>query len=285
MAGKDPDIEQKVPYDDFIQKAPLFEQTNKEYLKGLQYYSYIARYLPGASIGTFSKGIKYMDGRLIRLSENHGSITDLLVRAFGEGGGKFFFRYGLNVELHVTDSNAYISPKPRGSLGDSSYRKWVMENIYRYDCSLPVNRGNELFRFMQEDLCRYFNLRVSIEKKEVPCFVLRCVNRELLAAKRNFENRPSYQAILRDSILTDSIYMKNSSVNFFVTSLRSEIFHAGMKKPLVDKTEYTGNIDLVKPVDGIKSIAAYNAHLRQFGLEICEEMAVTEFLVVKEKTD
>jgi thiol-disulfide isomerase/thioredoxin len=277
-----PELVETDPRKDFVNRQTVFEQSNKEYLKDIVYYSYIAHYLNGTDIGN-SNGLPRNEGKTARLSRNAASITELVMMAFGENDAKYIFRQGVNVVLHVSDSVAFMRPDKQ-SLSPTVFSKWLNQYFYRYDCAVPIEKKGQLYEFMQQDICRYFNLKVSVEKRQMKCLVLKKQTDEICFKANGFLKSKSYPN-QQSSEKIDSIYFANVPMKNLVKTLQADFYTTGLKQPMVDETNYDGNIDMVFPFvnDGETNIGYWQKQLARYGLVLAEEESIADVLVISER--
>jgi thiol-disulfide isomerase/thioredoxin len=282
VKGKAPNLFEIDPKTDFIKDASLFEQPNKKYLKDISYYSYIAHYLNGSDIGNSNRQSND-NGKLVRLSKNEGSILEFIMAAFSEYDEKYVFRNGINVVLKVADSSKYVRPK-RNELPDSEYSKWQANYLFRYECAVPIEKKDRVFEFMRQDLCRYFDLDVRVEKRMMKCLALVSITDELQFKERGLSKSASYTAHLR-SDRYDSLFFANEPMSKLLWRIQLDHYHLGVNKPIVNRTTYEGRIDMVFPVmyDDETTIEYWKEQLARYGLALIEENCLTDVLVIREK--
>src|SRR5699024_6138274 len=109
-------------------------------------------------------------------------------------------------------------------------------NYYSYELIVPQDNTDSLFYYMLEDLNRYSDYKGSIQKRKVDCLVLVRTSSED-KIKSNGGNRkctfPNSPSILKNEKLATMINMlgEDSPINL----------------PIIDETEYTGNVDIEIP--------------------------------------
>ncbi len=279
------EVIEKTPQADFINKAPLIEQANKEYLKDITYYSYIAHNLTGSNIGSFYKQ-KRNNGKLIRISTNQASICELIANAYGENLVKYAFYPDVNVILEVNDRFKYMRPKKEDSLSVSRRKYWNDNYWFRYDCAVPAEQEDRIYEFMRNDVCRYFNLNVSIEKRRMKCLALvRTIDSMRLYRFNNFDSTFYKHQLLSKNERIDTVYNLNITIKNVIDILRPNYRFFGVKMPIVDETNYEGtfNFNILYTDDGVTTRQYWNEQLALYGLALVEKECVTDVLIIREK--
>ena len=281
MEGKRPEVVEVDPKEDFIPKTPLIEQPNKDFLNDITYYSYIAHALPATDIGHVTYAQNDAKTR-IRLSNSEASVLELLIEAFSEDTRKYVFQFGVNVDLVVKDSSKYLRVDPvKGPA--SKYEGWRSHHSWRYDCEVPIERKNELFTYMQQDICRFFYLDVKVQRRKTKCLALVVIDSLKLAANHAIVEKGYIQQTKENR--KDSIYWKQINMPKFSSALTQSLyFMNGVNLPIVDQTFYQGKISIALPFMDINSqLDMWRIWLKNCGLDLIEKELETEILVVKEK--
>ena len=106
-------------------------------------------------------------GKGLRKHDTHSSILNLFLFAFEEGG-RYQFISPAQVILDVSDSNRFKPPVNKELLNT-----WEKDHCYEYELILPAEKKDLRYKFMQQDLQRYFGLRARVEHRTIPALVLR----------------------------------------------------------------------------------------------------------------
>lgn len=281
LNGQTPDLVEKKPKKDFINRRTLFEQKNKDYLNDIVYYSYISHYVDGSDIGN-SNLASANNGKDARLSRNAGSIADLLITAYGENDIKYVFRKGVNVEFDVSDKSKYILPK-RDSLTATEYINWIKNYYFRYDCVVPKEKRHKLFEYMRQDICRYFDLNVKVEQRRMKCLALVRTSDSLKIKSWGMPNTDSFKK-QKISERIDSLYFADMPIEDFVRTLQIVQYHLGIKIPIVDCTSYSGHIDIAIPNmdDSETTLEYWKQQLKYYDLALIEKECFASVLVIQE---
>lgn len=281
-AGLKPVIDEYYPKRDFKNKRPLFEQDNKAYLNEIRYYSYIAKYLEGSTIGSFHAD-KNLTRQTVRHSRNAYTITELVIDAYSEGGTKHYFHPDVNVVYNVNNRGKYIRPG-RENVSIDSFIRWQENQVYRYDCEVPIEQKDRLFEYMRQDITRFFDLDVKIEKKITRCLVLEQIDDHQYFLPRGIKESDSYQKQLRDGYL-DSIYFICEGFDPFFNHLKRDLYGYGVSLPIEMNIPYEGAIEMAFPYteDGEVSFSFWTEQLARYGLRLTEREFETELLIITEK--
>jgi thiol-disulfide isomerase/thioredoxin len=260
-----------VPHPDYKQYKPLFEQPNKEYLKSIQFYSYISKYEDGLSIGP--QGFYLYEPGKMRLVRDCKSIEELLVTAFSEDFTLYDFVQN-NVCLEVSDTLKFRRPENNHNLVNI----WIRNFAYNYDCGIPESKKARVYEIMRQDLVNFFNVDVNIEKRETKCLVLIRIGKENKIVSKGL-NKP---------LPMDTLYSRyNCPFKDFVKDIRYIFRDYSVPYPLIDETGYTGTIDIVGlNLSGIKKneiMTTFRSELQKYGLDLIEKDCMQDVLVIKDK--
>ena len=261
------------PHPDFKRYKPLFEQTNKEYLKAIQFYSYIAKHEEGLDIGG-SGFYLYQPGkmRLVRGAAN--SVEELFVTAFSEDYSLHDFVRN-NVSLEVFDTVKFRRPENNAEQYEISIKNFS----YIYDCVLPESNATRAYEIMRQDLVNFFNVNVSVEKRRTKSLVLvRMDNKDRLLSKG-----------INKKLAMDSLYTRyNYPFRDFVSDMKNLFRIHSVPYSLIDETGYTENIDILnintwpfRKRD--KDMSAFRSELQKYGLDLIEKEYLQDVLVIKDK--
>lgn len=232
----------------------------------LLYHSVLTRYQEGLKLGYTFTPIGSKDNEF-RITARNIDLLQLYCIAYG---GHYNF-LGLNrVILECRDSTRLIS-KETGK----SYLYWLSKNNgFCYELILPLKPDTNSFKFMQEDLSRFFpGYAVHTENRSVKCLVLK---------------RSSKQNKLHTSGGTTEIEFSGQGCkirNSFLEALttRLEIMYMqNSKYPIVNGTGYKGRVDM--DIDAnLSSLEELNKQLVKYDLEFVLEDYPTYVLVIRDK--
>lgn len=131
----------------------------KEIVTQSLFFSYIGRCKDDLNVGnmTFSR----VGDSALTITSNCSSVVQLYIRAYNEGQ-KRNLNKDTDVILKVDDPSKYVRPSDQKiAVG------WEKDHAYNYELVLPISKKSEAFQIMQDDLRRYFSLKVTLKKEKV----------------------------------------------------------------------------------------------------------------------
>lgn len=269
LKGEEIDLSDATASVDFDRDAPLWLEGNGRQNKYLRYYSFIMDYVVDAG-GMFLNVRKDQDtGAVNRIEGRNVTIDGLFALAHGKSSiNNPFFQDNRKI-INVSDMERFIVPDDP-SIVDS----WYRNNTYCYDIFLTDNDSDKIFRFMQTDLERYFNLKTYVERRKVPALVLRSRDIGLIESKGG---KPS---LYLRSDQNKSISIKNRLMYVLMQEMQYEI-ETFSNLPLINATGFEGQVDIKfrrAPID-LKSL---NDDIEKYGLYISEENREIDMMVIEE---
>jgi thiol-disulfide isomerase/thioredoxin len=206
---------------------PLISLDDPSLLKSVEYYSYLMHGIEGLSGNvSFEKtnGSKVYN----RVVVNRSSVARLFQVAYSERD-KYDFSYDNRLFLEIKNTYPYVLPKQ-----DSLLDKWSEMYSYAYDLQVPAEKATDLFKFMQQDMQRFFKLNAHIEKRKINCLVVR-LKKEL----KTVADGPSVVKI------TDSLWtFRNVNLKDFLWRMQMLYKSNHPAEPFIDLTNYSGKIDI-----------------------------------------
>lgn len=208
-----------------------------ELISNTEFYSLITHYRPNIDVGNRTTSTMGNSGHPNRITRKAASIFELLQEAYGERGNFDSFAEGL-LELKNIDSAVFFRPSVDYKLGD-----WFENNCYDYDLMVPPNKADQLYKFMQQDLTRFFNLNVKRKKKNIECIVLKKLNQ---GQAYNSKEKTQYLAnVDQDSL----VRIKAKSMRVFLDYIRQSFRLNKIEHPIIDETGYSGKVEIVLKKD------------------------------------
>ncbi|MEP7375989.1 MAG: redoxin domain-containing protein [Chitinophagaceae bacterium] len=271
IEGKEIKLREKKEISDFDFDKPLIAEGNGRWLSTIKYYSYIARVNPDLWLPELHF-VASDDGSIKNLLS--GPVYNLLVTAFNEDGKHNFLAKNA-VHFDVSDSSKYMLPRDR-----SKQDSWLSENTYVYDLSVPKEKRKTIFKIMQQDLTRFFDLEVKIEKKKIDCLAL-----IRISAKDKLKSTAEKAAFVYNGMKADSLWgLKNQPLSIFVKTL-NRVLNYKIDQPIIDETGYSGNAAIGISIESISPInlTLLKKELRKYDLDLVPKKIATEVLVVTEK--
>ncbi len=143
--------------------------------------------------------------------------------------------------------------------------------IFNYEFLVAPEKANFLFDYMLNDLNRYTDFNAAVEKRKVPCLVLKKTTAENKIATQGGEmvsTFPQSPSILKNAPLSHMVNMINGKTNIAL--------------PMIDETGITGNVDL--EVSGINNVDQLNRELHPYGLQVIVETRELYMLIITDQS-
>lgn len=219
-------------------------------------YSLLSSAIPGASV--LNRTPKYVDGAFggNRITCNSAAILDLYIIAYSEGG-----KYDFSLPNSISPKNidqSFIRPK-----ADSLFNHWYMNHCFNYDLSLPDTSSAHIYRFMQQDLARYFGYRAKIKRKRRWVYQLR-IKDDKLFRREMAKQYPN--AGRSDSTIVFHSWKMQDIANYF----QSLVKKSAHPEIVVDGTNHEGAVSLVLNSTFLEpfSLARLDEELSKCGLTL-----------------
>ncbi len=264
IKGEPSAMEQKTDvYLDYDYKKPLFVNGNGGQGESLLCQSVLSGYTDKMlTIGGVNSGD--MGYTATEINQNIPSLYQLAYDKgeYDGGRGEFGIPDCLTV-LDVADTTPYCY------LVNGRINK---ENLYCYNLNLSKKRPfNELKSMMKADLDRYFHMRVKMEKRKIPCWVLTADDSSVIRSKSTI-SKSNYQYY--------SLDMQNTRLSELVIYLQY-YFMASLRFPIIDETGIKGGVDL-KLVAYLSSPESLNKALAPFKMHLTKEERWVEMLILQD---
>jgi thiol-disulfide isomerase/thioredoxin len=271
LSGKDIGLSFKK--DMTLYEDPLVSKI-PDWKENVIYYSTLSRYISGLSSG---KGISSTIGDTIPnfISSSSSSIFQLLQLAYSEGN-KYNFESSNTVVFHLKDKWKFIHPKNEDQLGE-----WYKSNAYYYELLVPPAKAAELYKIMQKDLLRYFDIDARVEKRKIKCLLL--ISNGSLDKLKTKGGKPAlnFYRMSDDSVR----YFKNQPFEQIKSWLVRMGF--GLSTPVINLVKFTGNVDFEIKTTILReepfNLSSLRAVLQQYGLDLVEKYYLTDVLVISDK--
>lgn len=139
-----------------------------------------------------------------------------------------------------------------------------------YELIVPADKEENAYKIMLQDLNRFFGLHGRIEKRKIWCWFLvqKSDAAKLLQSKGGkpvFKFRPT---------LESRIVINNKPL-----ILLTERLNRLLPLPLIDKTTYKGNVDMILRAN-LKSIDLLRRELQKYGLDLRKDQQELDILVI-----
>ena len=247
--------------------------------KLMQYSSLITDYVKG-SLGYANTSINSYNDNLLRVLFINCPISLLYVDAFlltsvpKSGNPNFLWRHPARTILDLKDSSMIlywpgISPE---------YTKKPPEGrAFCYEIIVPKADSSRINHYMVEDLNKFFRTRYGIEgikeKRTVECWALtRILTREVLKSKGGQPN-----IIVGKN--NDSMEIINMPIKEMMFLLATR-YMAFTTIPIIDESNYTGNIDLNIKANLSDPISVGKA-LEKFGFTVKKVKRKIDMIVIR----
>jgi hypothetical protein len=150
---------------------------------------------------------------------------------------------------------------------------WKDSSLFCYELSLPIEKSNQIFQWMQQDLLRFFDLDVSIQKRRLPCLILTNAG----SLKNGISERQNSSIALHNQN-EDLHYTKRKKMAKTIESLiyLTQTFNL----PFVDQTNANTDLSIPLPLK-VNSIDELNQLLKNYGLLLVRENREIDFLIIK----
>jgi thiol-disulfide isomerase/thioredoxin len=267
--------EQKFVNLDIENPLSWFDQNESS---NLQYYSFIANHIEnGGAEGKMNVKTDTNTKRILGFTCLNSPIVDLYKLAYKEW-----------MPASIPDNRIIVETEnrekffPAKSDDKFDHQLWWDDHVFCYGLKVPPSQSGQVYKIMQQDLDRFFNLKSKIEKLNVKCIVLKAVAIEKFKSKMP-ANKPEQKFDENRKLLI----LNNVDMGFlFSYYLGNNIQIQKSSLPFLNETNYTGkiNIQLFWPSykDWNVSISILRKSLQKFGLDLVEEYRKMDMLVIKD---
>ncbi|WP_276346246.1 redoxin domain-containing protein [Daejeonella sp. JGW-45] len=147
---------------------------------------------------------------------------------------------------------------------------WRNANLYSYELLVPLHDTARLYKYALEDLNRYTDFTMQIEKRRVKCLLLERSKNGLLTTTGQ---SPSVKKV------DDTMVFSNTGLIDLIIRMNGEL---GMKVPVLDRTGYSGKMDMkIRPA--WNNLPLLNAELARYGLVLRDSEEELLMMIIKEK--
>lgn len=269
LKGDEFDLPDATSSIDFNRDAPLWLEGNGRQNKHLKYYSFIMDYLVDAGGSLFNIEKDKSTGIVNRVEGRNLTIDGLFALAHGKSTINNPFFMNNRKIINVSNKERFTIP-----IDLSKVDKWYRSNAYCYDIALYDSKSDEIFKFMQTDLERFFNLKTYVERREVPCLVLNSSDINLIKSKGE---KPTIFLRTEDD---KNISIRNRLMYILMQEMQfeTESFSA---LPLVNETGFEGRVD-IEFKRFPQSLQSLNEDLEKYGLYISQENREIDIMIIDE---
>lgn len=246
-------------------------------IREFKYLSYISQCHDILSLGNIEKD--YANGNSIVYTSNYcSSIIELFKKAYSEKG-KYNFNTNYGLSLELADSFKYIKPSDV-----TIFDTWSAKYGYNYELRLPRSKEEHIYKIMQEDLNRYFQLEAFVKDSLIKSVILEVVDSGKIKTKGgmpfNSLNGVDYGIQATDQYR----YLRNQPFSILSDYLRLWIQYY---YPFYSTVSLQFNIDIKIREESINplNIENLNEDLRKAGLKLVFEERAYPVLHLKEKNN
>jgi len=244
----------------------LFSGNNQQ-INRIRYYSYISGNMPEFAGGGGGGIIDSATKKTIGLRNLNISLANLYYMAFEQAGP------WQRVIWEVKDSSLFTEPNNK-----AGFAEWWKKHSYCYELKVPVERADQLYAFMRQDLERFFGINGKIETRKIKCLVLtRTLGANNTSYKSVVNNTP-HSAFVEDALLRDSIISGDEFYMKYLPRLLKKYIHDSLA--IIDETQYTEPITLI--MHASYDYLSLKGELQKNGLDLVEAERELVCLVLKE---
>lgn len=260
---------------DYDSRKSLLEEVANRSRNKVVYSSILAKNMNEVSGGTGLYIAKdSASGKIYRINLVNQPIINMFQVAYHKdllpiwAGRLDLVREG-RISIEVTDPY-FLNPPSQDFKKDN----WIKSHLLSYELAIPKNRSDEVFDFMKQDINKLLDYKGSIEKRRKLCLVLIRIDTEDRLKTKN-------PTVAGETIYRKNTYeLKNEPFTVFLKDL--EMANYNLQTPLIDETNYQGNVDII--LNGkLKDIAAIRKELRPYGLDLITVERDVDILVVKDR--
>lgn len=256
--GKNISLHLKKDQFDFNRNKPLLVDGNGGTGNEFLYRSLLTPFINGIGNGTGTQ--RNEENKIIRYYKHNASALMLLRASYQE---KMDFPANrILVETRNPEKFQY----------DADHRRY--ENRYCYEIIAPPSDWEEMKIYVQEDLNRMFQVRISNEERTLNCLIIKDGKR---SGKLKTKGREPGIDLDTYSPIN---YLRNQPMHL-LTALLNDISD---KMPVLNETGISENIDIVVPSKFLTlSPAALKQFLIQSGFQVTEEKRTLPVAVIRDR--
>jgi hypothetical protein len=157
---------------------------------------------------------------------------------------------------------------------------WFNRFSYNYEISISPSKGKSIYKMMQEDLQRIFNITAQVRQEKIQCLLL--IRTDSIDRIGTTGGTSVNKLVLSSS--QEKVFAKNIPFTDFVYRLQSLLNPDNSNAPLIDVTGYRSNIDIEidKEVFEKPDLLSLKKALNPLGLDVVMRNFETETLVITE---
>jgi thiol-disulfide isomerase/thioredoxin len=253
-------------------KTTLFSASTTE-MNGLIFYSGFTPYVSGAKKGEYY--LTDSTNSVKRYNQYNQSLLVLYTTAFNTPAPSTFFNNPKRCVFEVKDLSRFIYND------NAEYRNdWQHKNWYCYEAVHPITvTDNQLKAKLKQDLDFYFNLDCRLEKRTIPCLILRQINSDTSLTLTKY-TLPLSKLVFNK---TYSYTQYNETISSFVRKLNTDK-ELSVLPLIINETKLFRSFDMELDLGtDVNNISAWKSALNGYGLDIMLEERELSMLVIIDK--
>ncbi|WP_256011819.1 TlpA family protein disulfide reductase [Desertivirga xinjiangensis] len=267
LAGEPLNLPEVQYLENFDPKKPLYADSSLNLQQYVQYHSVFTGYINGIN-SKVGYTIDPSGKHYTRLAFYNTPVKNMLKYAFG---GYPESKFGNPTDdrmliFEVQDKSRFIPPAD-----EAERAAWDWENAWCYEVQVPAKHRRGLQELMQQDLCRYFGVKVAVEKRKVTGLALQGIGVYDSLLTRGGKTQTIYNS------LSQTYQLKNVPAQKLVSTLKGML----EKYMVVDETGIRENIDMQLPRS--ENLDEVNKSLKRYGLWLIVKEVEAEMLVIRDE--
>lgn len=269
LSGVDPHLSRRWDFG-FDPDYNLISEQNSGLLNLASNYSVLFRGLD-----------EYSSDSYIRIDSNFIQLTNATLfslysvaynpQLYGFNINTLNLRRNNRILLEVKDKHSFFYPT-----NESEIANWIKKNLFSYELKFPIEMKDMKYKFMQQDLARYFPFHATIKEKVVKCLSLELTN---ISAEKELRAIDTGSApILK--VRANSLTIRNMPVSSFIAELIYS--NPTLIMPIVDDTNFQFKINISLNCS-LSDIKAVNKQLINYGLRLIEKEKAIDMLIISDE--
>lgn len=252
--------------------APIWNLRDSVFLRNVKYFSSLTSCINGIDMHLPDNQM-LNEGNYVQLSSNCSTPFTLIKKAFGESN-KYPVNTRYGVEIFI-DSSFLIRPSD-----PNQWDEWDKVHLFNYQLILPVSKKELLYKTVQEDLQRYFDISVVREKEMVKGYELINLDNKPIPVSKNKKPFDAYNNGNVESV--DTLRFINQPLERLIFLLNSWIHNS---YPFTSTVKEQKRIDFTIHKTSIEpfNIKALNQDLKKLNLELKEREIEIDVLIIRDK--
>ncbi|MBT1704908.1 redoxin domain-containing protein [Chryseosolibacter indicus] len=202
-----------------------------------------------------------------RIVATNARIPTLFKIAYGALQGKVF--NDNTILLEMQDTTCCDS-----QLSGTRYSEWLSTHGYGYELIVPPSMHGQQAQLMQQDLARMFpQYKATIEKRSFPCLAL--------VRTSKADKIKSTGGASSTEVTPFGAQIHNQKFFQFIYQLNAK-YLSHLAKPVIDQTQYTGNVSLAIHAD-MGNLNAIRKALATYDLDLVPGTQEVEVLVITDR--